>query len=219
MSKETGLNRLEELRIGLEMTNWPESHSEQQLAQQAEERGYARYAEYCRLREEGLRTHAFQSLAQFIAEAQAQPAAWRREFVDWLLTFCFEHSRPLYACPTPLKRELISPTIREWTAAEPGNPTALRWSDDERAMLVAARTIPRDEIAVGRYAVWILNGVDYDTHELPSDFLGKSAHEDLSDVQTVIDLLHTVSGASFFHPLREEALLLKMKLQKHLANH
>lgn len=187
------------------------------LAKQAEGRGYANFAEYCRLREKGLREAALESIGRFVAELKGRNALQRRELADWLLTFCFENPQVYEACPMPLKMEVIAPTIEEWIQAEPDNMKALRWSLDERALLVAARSVPREEIAVGRYATVVIQRVDYATHHLPSEYSGQSLDRDLADVQTVIDLLHTVSQAEFFHTLREEALRLKMEIQKHLT--
>lgn len=188
-----------------------------QLASQADERGYARFAEYCRLREQGVRRDAAAALSEFIVEMRAQPVVKRREFADWVLTYSFHNPRVYNACPTALKQEIIEPAIDEWTRSEPENPKALRWHPDERAMLVAARAVPRDDIAVGRYAMTVLARVDFHTHELPNGYSGETLKGDLADVQTVIDLLHTVADSSFFHPLREEALSLKMLIQKHLV--
>lgn len=188
------------------------------LAGEAEARGYTHFAEYCRLREQGLREKAFGKLEEFIPGAKQQPPGWRRDFSDWLLSFCF-YSMLFEACPSPLKRDLIAPTIEEWAAQEPSNAKALRWHPDLRAVLIAARSTPPDEIAVGLYANRVLNHVDYSCHELRagSAYLGESMEQDLADIQVVIDLLNTVPNARFFHPLREEALGLKHLLLKKLS--
>jgi hypothetical protein len=186
------------------------------LANQAEERGYPEFAEYCRLRDKGLRQEASERIGLFVSEMRARPAAERRLLADWLLTFCFENPQVYDACPMPLKQAVIAPTIDEWVKAEPENMKALRWSPDERALLVAARAVPREEIAVGRYAMVVIQRIDFSTHELPNGYLGTSLSRDIADVQTVIDLLHTISGAEFFHTLREEALRLKLRIGKHL---
>src|SRR4051812_17376250 len=131
------------------------------LARQAKERGYEGYGEYCVLREKGLRKNAFEALTSFINGAKIQSPDWRREFVEWISLFCFHNPSVYDACPAPLKKELIAPTIKEWTLAEPNNPKALRWSTDERTLMVAARVVPRDDVAVGRFATAVLTRVDY----------------------------------------------------------
>jgi hypothetical protein len=187
-----------------------------ELANQAEERGYNDFAEYCRLREKGSREDALRAIGQFVSEMRSRSGRERQELADWLLTFCFENPQVYDACPMPLKQAVIAPAIDEWIKAEPENMKALRWSPDERALMVAARAVPREEIAVGRFAMVVIQRVDYATHELPSGYLGISLQRDLADVQTAIDLLHTVSEAEFFHTLREEGLRLKMRIQKYL---
>jgi hypothetical protein len=186
------------------------------LANQAEGRGYGIFAEYCRLRERGLRQEASETIGRFVSEMKGRPAAERRQLADWLLTFCFENPQVYEACPMLLKQAVIAPTIDEWVNAEPENMKALRWSPDERALMVAARAAPREEIAVGRYAMVVIQRVDYALHKLPDGAGGESLQRDLADVQTAIDLLHTVSQAEFFHTLREEALRLKMEIGKRL---
>lgn len=188
------------------------------LADQADQLGYSDYAAYCRLREKGLRREALEKLSAFISTIQSVPAVQQRAFADWLLTQSFNNPDLIDAYPTPLKRDFLVPAIHAWCTDEPENGKALRWSDDARTLLVAARTLPPDEIAIGRYSAKLLSAIDYATHELPHGYLGEGLHEDLADIQTVLDLLNRVPNAPFFEADREEALLLKLKLQKALKS-
>ena len=201
------------------MWYWRQENSQglTELALQADQRGHKYFAEYCRKREQGLRENAFEALGHFISEMRAAPIVAQREFVDWLLTFCFYNVNVYDANPDPLKKEIVAPTIAEWVNAEPANTRALRWSFDERAMLVAARQIPPDQIAIGRYAMAVLSRLDFNTHELPHGYLGQSLRDDLADAENVVALLHRVPTAEFYNALHEEALLLKLTIRNQLT--
>jgi hypothetical protein len=181
------------------------------LADEAAQRGYAQYAEFCRLREKSLRRESQEKLVAFIAWMQSQPAECQRAFADWILTFSFQNPSVIDALPTVLRRDLVAPIISAWTRDEPDKPQALRWSDDERALLVAARVHPPDEIAIGRYAASVINRIDFATHD-PDLYLSNEASSDMAALQTVLDLLNRVHNADFFESNREEALLLKLQL-------
>jgi hypothetical protein len=199
------------------MHDWRQENSEAltNLATEAERLGYNEYAEFCRLRKKGLRGESSEKLSSFVQTMKERAAEEQRGFVDWILTYSFHNSEVIEALPALLKRELIGPVIAGWTAVEPENPKALRWHEDERALLVAARAQPPDEIAIGRYATVILARIDYATHE-PDIYRGESAKSDVGDLQTTLDLLNTIPTADFFEMLREEALLLKLELQKQI---
>lgn len=143
----------------------------------------ARYAEYCRLREQGLRKPAFQAIRTFIAEAQGWPLAERTEFVDWILTIAF-HEREIYdLIPHPLRQDLIEPTLREWRSSEPDHPAPYRWSAPGPDLLRAIELDPHEQIARLRYLDSLAERVNYGAHELPygAPYLG-DPDQDLGDV-------------------------------------
>jgi hypothetical protein len=182
------------------------------LADEADKHGYKGYADYCRLRFKKNRTEALEKLSKFIDEIKAESPKRQRAFADWILTFCFHNPEVIDACPLPLRRDLLAPIVASWTEAEPDNPKALRWNKDERALLVAARALPPDEIAIGRYAMAIINRVDF-AHDA-SEYSSDEAKSDLAEIQGVLQLLYNIPQAPFFQTIREDALILKVQLQK-----
>ena len=183
---------------------------------EAEKRGHRAFAQYCRLRDEGLRPQAFAELERFVAQMEKEPFAARRAFAGWLFAFCFYNPQVLEACPVLLRAKIVAPAIDEWIRTEPENPQALRWSQDERAVLVAVRLAPHDEIAVGRFATMTLARIEYSAHELPGAYLGEEPEQDLLDLEAVIALLEACEGQAL-DELKEEALDLKMRVREYLS--
>ena len=186
------------------------------LALDAEKRGHVLFGRYCRLRDEGLRVEAFKELEGFVAEMERESFAARRAFAGWLLGFCFYNPHVLEACPVLLRAKIVAPAVDEWIRTEPENPQALRWSQDERAVLVAVRLAPHDEIAVGRFATMTLARIEYAAHELPQRYNGDEPQQDLLDLEAVIALLESCQCEAL-EELREEAVELKGRVRKFLG--
>ena len=185
------------------------------LADDAEKRGYALFAEYCRLREKGLRGEAFASLENFVADMETKPFATRRAFAGWLFGFCFYNPHLLEACPVLLRAKIVAPAIDEWIRTEPENPQALRWSQDERAVLVAVRLAPHDQIAVGRFASMTMARLEYSMHGSVGEKPRNAPKEELAELEAVIALLEA-NPAAVLEELKEEALELKDTLRQRL---
>ena len=186
------------------------------LALEAEKRGHRAFAQYCRLRDEGLRPQAFVELERFVAQMEKEPFPARRAFAGWLFAFAFYNPQVLEACPVLLRAKIVAPAIDEWIRTEPENPQALRWSQDERAVLVAVRLAPHDEIAVGRFATIVLARIEYAAHELPEAYLGEEPKQDLLDLEAVLALIEACNGEAL-EELREEALDLKTRVRAYLG--
>lgn len=187
------------------------------LADEAEARGYELFAEYCRLRDDGQRAKAFAALEKFVAGMKKQPFTARRGFAGWLFAFSFYNPEVIEACPVLLRAKIVAPAIEEWIRTEPDNPQALRWSNDERAVLIAVRLAPHDEIALGRFATIKLARIQYAAHEEPGAYPADALKQDLLDLEAVIALLEA-SGSDALADLREEALELKAALHIHLKH-
>src|SRR5688500_18342607 len=127
-----------------------------ELAEKADQLGYGLYAEKCRIREKERRPDTLKKLEAFVETISSAPVATQSQFADWILTFCFEHPEELNACPPALKK-FVAGVTEAWVRMEPENPKALRWSADQRALMVAARSLPPDPIAIGRYAMMVIN--------------------------------------------------------------
>lgn len=187
------------------------------LADEADERRYGAFAKYCRLRDEGERVPAFKELEKFVAHMEKQSFPIRRAFTGWLLGFAFFNPEVIEACPVLVRANIIAPAIEEWIRTEPDNPQALRWSNDERAVLIAVRLAPHDEIAVGRFATIKLARIQYSAHEEPGTYPADALKQDLLDLEAVIALIEA-SRADALKDLREEALELKAALQMQLKS-
>jgi hypothetical protein len=185
------------------------------LADEAEPRNHGLFAEYCRLREKGLREEAFANLESFVSEMEKQPFATRRAFTGWLFGFCFYNPQVLEACPVLLRAKIVAPAIDEWIRTEPENPQALRWSQDERAVLVAVRLAPHDPIAVGRFAALTLARIEYTIHGSGGAELGNALKEELAELEAVIALLDA-NRAPVLEELKEQALELKRTVRQRL---
>jgi hypothetical protein len=185
------------------------------LADEADKRNYSAFANYCRLREEGARAEAFKQLEKFVAHLEKQPFPARRAFSGWLLGFSFFNPQVIEACPVLLRANIVAPAIEEWIRSEPDNPQALRWSTDERAVLIAVRLAPHDEIAVGRFATMKLARIQYAAHEEPGSYPADALKQDLLDLEAVLALIDA-SRAEALADLRDEALELKAALQQQL---
>lgn len=185
------------------------------LAEEADKRDYGAFANYCRLRDEGARAQAFKELEKFVADMEKQPFTARRSFAGWILGFSFFNPQIIEACPVLLRANIVAPAIEEWIRMEPDNPQALRWSQDERAVLVAVRLAPHDEIAVGRFATMKLARIQFAAHEEPGVYPADALKQDLLDLEAVLALLEA-SPADALADLREEALELKAALHTQL---
>jgi hypothetical protein len=186
------------------------------LADEAEKRKHGLFAKYCRLREEGRRDEAFANLEGFVSDMEKQPFAVRRAFAGWLLGFCFYNPHVLEACPVLLRAKIVGPAIDEWIRTEPENPQALRWSQDERAVLVAVRAAPHDQIAVGRFAAMTVARIEYSMHRPAGALPGNAPKEELAELEAVIALLEA-NPAPVLEDLKEEALELKETLRMRLG--
>ena len=165
--------------------------------------GLSGFADYCRLREKGLRRESFAALRRFLDEARGWPWDKRTRFVDWVLTFQRGHPAAHELMSEPLMSGLVLPTLEEWCAREPGNPVAWRWrgsfSQDEpseAALLRAIELDPREQIARELLIDRRLWRLDYCVHELPQGFLGNAeeALTDLSEVERLVEGLDPSHG-------------------------
>lgn len=115
--------------------------------------GLSGFADYCRLRERGLRRESFTALRRFLDEARGWPWDKRTRFVDWVLTFMHEHPSAHELNSEPLMTRLVLPTLEEWCARELDNPVPWRWrgsivSDEAHQDLRRAIELdPRERIA------------------------------------------------------------------------
>jgi hypothetical protein len=161
------------------------------IADEAERLGLAGYAEYCRLRESGLRSQAFAALARFITFAAALPDRERRALSDWLMSTREQHNRVDEVLPHPLKVNVVEPTLEAWRN-DTRDAAPRRWlgilHHDRDLLDDAIACDATDDIARRHLIRLLLDHVAFSTHHLseglylgdiPTDFafLDKAKHE------------------------------------------
>jgi hypothetical protein len=81
----------------------------------SERNEWVKYAEYCFLRERGLRKEAFKILDEFLIDAEQWEEADRIKFVDFLMPYSETVEDADYGpMPYPLCVKLIKPTLEKW---------------------------------------------------------------------------------------------------------
>lgn len=144
------------------------------------------YAEYCRLRERGLRKEALLRLDAFITALAPAPFERRLPFVRWVLLEATREDHPIQGSlllPHPLFERLVVPTLREWAeretqAAEPEFWLGHTLNSTEHYRRAVALD-PSHDAARACLAHRLLGFVAYSMHELPWGYLGVP-EEDLS---------------------------------------
>jgi hypothetical protein len=182
----------------------------------ADDADLAEYVEYLRLRERGLRKDAFDHLDRFITAARSWSFGRRCDLVNWLMHL--HHDRPSVPdmIPTPLSRELIVPTLDEWTVLEPTNPVPWRWHGGTDNLRRAVALDPNERIARAELANRLLYEVGYAVHELPHGYIG-SPFEDtkkLDEVESLLAGLPAAEKPTFEGPLTA----LREKVQSYMAS-
>lgn len=142
--------------------------------------GFGALAEYCRLRERGLRAGAFAALDRFLIQAAAWDPPTRQVAVDVLLQLAHRTPQCHQFLVHPLLQRFVHPTLRHWREADPAALVPLRWQgllkgDAGLLRLVLARH-PDDDVVRRRLCGYCLADVDYATHHLHEGlFIGELA--------------------------------------------
>lgn len=170
----------------------------------------ADFAEFCRLRERGLRDDAMAVLTRFIDKAAPWPLERRRPFIDWLMSL--PHGLPDMVMPRPLIDNLALPTLQEWIRESPNEAVPRRWlgilTHNADLLEEALNLDPEDQIAKRLLVDYILNGVEYAVHELPTGYLGKPAN-DLADLDRAAELAAGLPDARAIPPCLAEIEALR----------
>lgn len=171
-------------------------HGLSEVADEAARRpGLDRYAEYCRLRDKGMRKEAFDSLGQFIKKARDWPLEDRTTFADWILEV-EDHIPDLdqdEVIPKDLQSSLLNPTIKEWALAEPENPAPWRWMDTQKSLKRAVRLSEQETIARRRLARAYLDRTEFNSRDLPQQYHG-DPHADYKRLVDARELLEELDN-------------------------
>ncbi|MFU8807234.1 MAG: hypothetical protein ACNA8W_25720 [Bradymonadaceae bacterium] len=173
------------------------------------------YAQYCRLREKGLRQESLEALAVFLRVIQNWPLDKKVEFVDWLLTLVLDHhfrDSTRVFLPHPLVEGFIRPTLEDWTKAMPEDGMPHRWKGlyfhDINALRRAVELSPDDRLARISLIYRHVGFVDYAIHHLPHGYIG-DAEEDLQLLAETYALFEGLEEDDDVANLREELIGLE----------
>jgi hypothetical protein len=143
----------------------------------ADQQQWLLFAQYCRLREQGLRPQALRAIADLIAEAAGWSDKARRQFADWIYSTSLRNPEVHQLIPTTLNQQLLVPTLQQWAASEPSNATPERWlgfaSADHLHFSNALSLDSTDDISRFRLISRELADVDHQCHHLPDYFIGE----------------------------------------------
>jgi len=131
------------------------------------------YAAFCEKYERGLRRDAFIILERFINYLENAPFAERVSFVSWILPRADGIEGRHMLVPHPLSRRIVEPTLKEWAQAEPVCAEPHFWLGGYENLKRALGLKPDDETIRRKLIAWILNRVDWATHELPTGYIGE----------------------------------------------
>ena len=130
------------------------------------------FAEFCRLRERGLRHDSFRVLERFVAGIEATAFSERQRFVRWLYERPMDKRQMLL--PHPLKVRVVDPTLEEWTQREPDDALPHVWIGGLDHLKKAVSLDPSQQEGVTELVRMTLNCIHFELHELPRGFLGDS---------------------------------------------
>lgn len=167
-------------------------------------------AQYCRMREKGLRREAFSALEQFLAATLSFDTATRRTAaVDIFEANARTHEAHQFLSQPLLSRFLL-PTLKAWADEQPSAQVPLRWLGlqlNEQALLVRALALCPADIPVRmRLINHYLSSADHATHHLDeSHFIGNVdyARDELARAQVLIS---SAAEPERLHHLQTELL-------------
>jgi hypothetical protein len=185
---------------------------------------WSAFAEFCRLRGQGVRGEAFKRLDAFVDEAAAWDFRARLDFVEWVLDESRQFTDPASLLAHPAKTRLIVPTVREWLEqslddAQPHLWLGLLRCDDPSLHLERALELdPSCDLARTTLTQWILADVDYNQHELPAFYI-HDPRDDLSALDQAARLVDGAAVGPWADEARREISELLARAKEWLAKH
>src|SRR4051812_13891239 len=85
---------------------------------------WEKFARYCSLRSQGLRSEAFGALHDFLETVRGWPPEARLTFARWIIGHWSGTSVDAALAPQPLTQQILTPTVRLWCEQEPDNAQA-----------------------------------------------------------------------------------------------
>ncbi|MDR1701369.1 MAG: hypothetical protein LBR56_01180 [Sporomusaceae bacterium] len=164
-----------------------------------EHKEWVKYAEYCVLRERGLRKEAFKILDEFLIDAGKWEETDRIKFIEFLMPYSETVEDADYGpLPSPIREKLIKPTLEKWCDKETENSNPFRWYGElfchfeylEKALIIN----PKDDLARKVLLNWGTAGLDYATHHMPDYYIG-DYNEDLKSISLLKEHVNKLSDS------------------------
>ncbi len=172
--------------------------------------------EYLRLRDRGLRRQAFTELDRFLERSETLDFETRCRLAEDLLETEFPS-------PYPLVIRFLLPTYRRWRDINPKSAVAWRGlgileegPEGFDCLEQALELEPGDSRVRIKLAQKLVQGADYELHELPWFFLGSDPMETKTDLYRARDLLMETVNSEQVVSLREKIVDLESKLSEWL---
>jgi hypothetical protein len=193
------------------MYYWNKSNFEglQSLAAElAKKDGLTKLADYCRLRDTGLRREAFIALDEFLTTANTWDSDREQDAVEVILSLFVNTSNCHQFLTHPLMARFIDPVLHRWSQQAPESIAPIRWlgilrRDPEHLTRVLANE--ENDLLIRRMLIeHHLSSVDYATHHLgESLFLGQ-LEEVLESIEHAASLIEEAPVREPFFDLDRE---------------
>lgn len=161
----------------------------------------AAFADYCRLRERGLRKAAMASVRNASTQAASLDPAKAREAAARLLELAISFRDAHQFLSHPLREIFLLPVIRQWFRDEPEAAHPNRWlgfllcdsSHFERALIAD----PEDDYSRGRLIDNALDDVDYAVHHLSESIFIGSIDEARAQLRIAKSHIHDLRNEEY----------------------
>lgn len=170
---------------------------------------FAHLAEYCRLREAGLRGEAFAALETFLSYAETWEREKSQDAVDAVLTLHFRTPGCHQFLAQPLMKRFVDPVLQRWLEDDPDSIAPLRWLAilrQDQQLLGRVLSVEPGDTAIRRMLIAKrLDSVDFATHHLNEGFLIGSLDEALEELRRASDLIEGAADRELLSDLDREA--------------
>ncbi len=170
---------------------------------------FAHLAEYCRLREAGLRREAFASLDTFLSYAETWEREKSQDAVNAVLTLRFRTPDYHQFLAQPLMKRFVDPVLQRWLEHDPDSIAPVRWLAilrQDPQLLGRVLSVEPGDTAIRRMLIAKrLDSVDYATHHLNEGFLIGSVDEALEELRRASCLIEGAADRESLSDLDREA--------------
>ncbi|KAF1719712.1 hypothetical protein [Pseudoxanthomonas wuyuanensis] len=175
----------------------------------AARKDFAHLAEYCRLREAGLRREAFAALNTFLACADTWESKKSQDAVNAVLTLYYRTPGCHQFLTQPLLNRFVYPALQRWSEDNPESIAPVRWlAILRRDPELLGRVLVADptDVAIRRMVIERhLSSVDYATHHLNEGLFIGELDEALEDLARATDLIGGAADRELLSDLDREA--------------